>query len=130
MDEETRAGFDEMLRGLEAMRQEMRQGFTEINGRFGEVNGRFGEVNGRFDEVNGRFEEMNERFGRELRELGVLTEDLRSQIQAVAEGGRGNEQAIERLRLEMHERFRENEIVVGAAFRQIRRDIDELRDRR
>ena len=91
----------------------------------------FGEMRRGFEEMRQGFAEMNLHFGDEIRKLGVLIEDLRTQIQAVAEGGRINERAIERLRVEMHERFRESEIVVGGAFRQTRRDdIDELRDRR
>ena len=66
---------------------------------------------------------------REIRQLGVITEDLRAQIQLVAEGVVGNGRAIERLRGEMNERFRENEVIVGGVFRQIRRDLDELRER-
>lgn len=116
MDDETRAGFDEMRRGFEEMRQEMRQGFAEMNRRL--------------EAIDQRFDAIEERFTDKIRENGVLIEDLRTQIQAVAEGVRINERAIERLRVEMHERFRENEIVVGGAFRQIRHDIDELRDRR
>jgi hypothetical protein len=119
MDEETRAGFDEMRRGF----VEMRQGFAEMNRRFEAIDRRFEAIDRRFEVIEGRFSDK-------LRENGVLIEDLRSQIQAVAEGGRLNERAIERLRVEMHERFRENEIIVGGAFRQIRHDIDELRDRR
>jgi hypothetical protein len=112
MDEETRAGFDEMRRGFE----EMRQGFAEMNRRF--------------EAIDRRLDAIEERFSREIRENGVLIEDLRVQIRVVAEGGRINERAIERVRGEMHERFRENEIVVGGAFRQIRHDLDELRGRR
>jgi hypothetical protein len=119
MDEETRAGFDEMRRGFE----EMRQGFAEMNRRFEAIDQRFEAIDRRLDAIE-------ERFSREIRENGVLIEDLRMQIQVVAEGGRINERATERLRVEMHERFRENEIVVGGAFRQIRHDIDELRGRR
>ena len=47
-------------------------------------------------------------------------------LEQLTEGLRVNAQAIERLRAEMNERFRENEIIVGAAFRQIRLGIEEL----
>ena len=147
MDAETRAGFDEMRRGFE----EMRQGFAEMNRRFEAIDRRFEAIDRRFEAIDQRFEAIDQRFetidqrfeaidrrldaiegrfGGEIRKNGVLTEDLRRQIQAVAEGVRINERAIERVRGEMHERFRENEIVVGGAFRQIRHDIDELRNRR
>ena len=119
MDEETRAGFDDM-----------RRGFAEINARLAGVDGRFDEVNRGTTEVSQRVGTLEERFIREIRQLGVMTEDLRTQIQLVAEGVVINGRAIERVRAEMNEHFRENEIIVGGAFRQIRRDIDELRDRR
>ena len=98
--------MDEDIRAaFDAVLDEMRRGFVEVDRRFATV----------MDEI---------------RRNGVLIEDLRKDIQVVAEGNGNNERAIDRLRAEMHERFRENEIVVGDAFRQIRRDIDELRQRR
>jgi hypothetical protein len=45
-------------------------------------------------------------------------------------GEQANARAIERLRAEMNERFRENEIVAAGAFRRIRQDLDDLRERR
>jgi hypothetical protein len=126
MDEETRAGFDEM-----------RRGFAEMNARFAAVDARFDAVDARFDAVdrgmvgtNQRVDTLEERVMREIRHLGVITEDLRTQIQVVAEGVIVNGRAIERLSVEMNERFRENEIIVGGAFRQIRSDLDELREQR
>ena len=119
MDEETRAAFDEMRRRFDGVDQR----FDGVDQRFVAVSQFFVDVNERFAEVNQRFETVMD----EIRRNGVLIEDLRTQIQVVAEGGRTNERALERLRAEMHERFRENEIIVGGAFRQIRRDIDELR---
>ena len=107
MAEETRAGFDEMRLGFD----EMRRGFAAIDRRF--------------ESIDRRFESTDDK----IRGLGVLTEDLRKEIQVVAEGVKGNEQAIGRLETTMNARFRENEIVVHAAFRQIRLDIEELRDR-
>ena len=70
---------------------------------------------------------LEERVLREIRQLGVMSEGLRSQVQLVAEGVVFNGRAIERLRVEMNERFSENEVIVGAAFRQLRQDIDEIR---
>ena len=133
MDEETRAGF-----------ADMRRGFAEVNARLDRVDGRLDGIDGRLDrmderldegnqgtaEVSQRVDSLEERLFREIRQLGVMTEDLRGQIQLVAEGVVVNGQAIERLRVEMNERFRENEVIVGGVFRHIRRDLDELRDRR
>ena len=116
MDEETRAGFDEM-----------RRGFAEMNTRFAEVDARFDQVDRGMTETNQRVDTLEERVMRQISHLGVMSEDLRAQIQFVAEGVVVNGQAIERLRAEMNERFRENEVIVGGAFRQIRRDLEELR---
>jgi type IV secretion system protein TrbJ len=147
MDEETRAGFDDMRRGfaeISARFDGVDRRFDRVDQRFAEVDRRFDQVDQRFADVDGRLVEANrgttevsqrvdtleERVMREIRQLGVISEDLRSQIQLVAEGVVGNGRAIERLRVEMNERFRENEVIVGGAFRQIRRDLDELRDDR
>ncbi len=132
MDEETRAGFEDMRRGFAAIDAR----FDQVDARFARVDARFARVDARFDGVNQgtaainqRVDTLEERLRREIRQLGVITEDLRAQIQLVAEGVVGNGRAIERLRGEMNERFRENEVIVGGVFRQIRRDLDELRER-
>jgi len=132
MDEETRAGFEDMRRGFAAIEAR----FDRVDARFAGVDARFDGVDARLDEanqgtaaINQRVDTLEERVMREIRQLGVITEDLRAQIQLVAEGVVGNARAIERLRTEMNERFRENEVIVGGAFRQIRRDLDELRER-
>jgi hypothetical protein len=147
MDEETRAGFDEMRRGFAEMNARFSAvdaGFDAIDARFSAVDARFDAIDARFSAVDARFDAVDrgmagtnqrvdtleERVVREIRHLGVITEDLRTQIQVVAEGVIVNGQAIERLRVEMNERFRENEVIVGGAFRQIRRDLDELREQR
>ena len=146
MDEETRAGFEDMRRGFAAINARFDRvdaRFDQVDARFDRVDARFAGVDTRFAGVDARLDEANqgtaainqrvdtleERFMREIRQLGVITEDLRAQIQLVAEGVIVNGRAIERLRGEMNERFRENEVVVGGAFRQIRRDLDELRER-
>jgi hypothetical protein len=133
MDEETRAGFDDMRRGfaeISARFDGVDRRFDRVDQRFADVDGRLVEANRGTTEVSQRVDTLEERVMREIRQLGVISEDLRSQIQLVAEGVVGNGRAIERLRVEMNERFRENEVIVGGAFRQIRRDLDELRDDR
>ena len=146
MDEETRAGFEDMRRGFAAINARfdgvdarfdgVDARFDQVDARFAGVDARFAGVDARLDEanqgtaaINQRVDTLEERLVREIRQLGVITEDLRTQIQLVAEGVVGNGRAIERLRGEMNERFRENEVIVGGVFRQIRRDLDELRAR-
>ena len=59
-----------------------------------------------------------------------MAEHLVDEIKLVAEVARGNEQAIDRLRSDMNTRFKEDEVVVRAAFGQLRRDITTARTRR
>jgi len=105
MDDETRAYFEEMRRRFDAMDQ-------------------------RFDVTDRRFDASDAKLDAYRREAGVTAEHLLDEIKLVAEVGRSNGQAIERLRDEMNARFRENEIVLRAAFGQIRRDVEERPDRR
>jgi F0F1-type ATP synthase membrane subunit b/b' len=68
------------------------------------------------------------------RHFGVVTEGLRWELRAVAEGTLGNTAAIERLEAEMNRRFVSAEAVQRAAFDDfreqlgdVRRDLAELR---
>ena len=88
------------------------------------------ETRAAFDEMRRRFDASDVKLDASRRAAGVMEEHLLDEIKLVAEVARSNGQAIERLRDEMNARFRENEIVLRAAFGQIRSDIEELRDRR
>ena len=116
MDDETRAYFEEM-----------RHEFAGLRGEFAGLRGEVGDLR---RESDARFRTLDEKIDRFGREAGVMAEHLLDEIKLVAEVGRGNGQAIERLRSEMNIRFKENEVVVGAAFGQLRRDITTARTRR
>ena len=109
MDDETKAGFAEMRRGFEEMRMEMRQGFQAMDRRFETTDAKIDTVR---------------------REAGVVAEHLQARLELVAEIVGGNARAIERLTTEQDARFRESEVVLQAAFRQLRRDIEDPRNRR
>ena len=119
MDDETRAYFEEMRRRFDATDQ-----------RFDAMDQRFDASDRRFDATDRRFDASDAKLDAYRREAGVTAEHLLDEIKLVAEVARSNGQAIERLRGEMNARFRENEIVLRAAFGQIRRDIEERPDRR
>jgi len=61
-----------------------------LNERFAGVDRRFEQIDRRFEQVDRQFaemrQEMNERFEEAKRHSGVLIEDLRYQVQLVAEG--------------------------------------------
>jgi hypothetical protein len=116
MDEETRAYFEEM-----------RHEFAGLRGEFAGLRGEFADSRG---ESDSRFQALDAKIDRVRREAGTMAEHLLDEIKLVAEVARDNGQAIERLRGEMNARFHENEVVVHAAFAQLRRDIEEPRDHR
>jgi hypothetical protein len=88
------------------------------------------ETRAAFEEMRRRFDASDAKLDAYRRAAGVMEEHLLDEIKLVAEVARSNGQAIERLRDEMNARFRENDIVLHAAFGEVRRDIEELRDRR
>jgi archaellum component FlaC len=128
VDDETRAAF-------EAMREEMRRGFSAVDRRFDTVDRRFDVVDQRFEGVDQRFDGVDQRFdtvdqrfdGTDQkietvrREAGVIAEDLRSRLELVAEIVDGNVKAIERLRTDMAAGFRQNEMLLRAVVRRRRR---------
>ena len=116
MDDETRAYFEEM-----------RHEFAGLRGEFAGLRGEVGDLR---RESDARFRALDEKIDRFDREAGVMAEHLLDEIKLVAEVARGNEQAIDRLRSDMNTRFKENDVVVRAAFGQLRRDITAARTRR
>ena len=64
--------------------------FERIDSRFEKIDGQFAEVNSRFDKIDDRFKQVDSRFT-EFREdivhqFHLISEDLTSKIQQVAEG--------------------------------------------
>ena len=111
MDDETRAYLDEMRR--------------ELAGRFDAVDRRFDGVDQHFDGVDRRLEALE----RYTRRSGIEIEVLRDLFRTVADGVAGNANAIASLRLEMLAGFQGRDVVVLAAFAEVRRDIEDLRQR-
>jgi hypothetical protein len=131
MDDETRAHFEAMHRQFDDMRGRfdgVDRRFDAVDRRFDAVDQRLDAVDQRFDTVDRRFDAVDQRFDASdakleayRREAGVTVEYLRDEIKLVAEVTQGNGATIERLRGEMNARFRDNELLLRAVFREIRR---------
>jgi hypothetical protein len=106
MDPETREYLEALRHEFAAMRAEMDVRFRVIDSRFDGVDARFDGVDTRFDAMDRRIEGEHETTRRLFH---VVAEDLRHDLQAVAEGVLSNTRAIDELRsdvyLDMNARF-------------------------
>jgi F0F1-type ATP synthase membrane subunit b/b' len=118
------------------MRAELR---AEIQGTAAETRAELrAEIQGTAAETRAELRAEIQGTAAELRRhFGVLAEDLRSDIRAVAEGTLGNASAIHHLEVEMNRRFVSAEVVQRVAFDDfreqlgdVRRDLAELRSGR
>ncbi|MCP4662042.1 MAG: hypothetical protein GY856_42100 [bacterium] len=83
----------------------------------------------RLDQGDERFERIDERFERvetDIRHTHVLLEDLRSDLQGVAEGVIAGREALERFRKEVDRRFTKQESNLRPYFAHLKRRDDEL----
>jgi chromosome segregation ATPase len=112
MDQSLVAYFDERFRAssreiieqvvqqIQSLREETLRRFEQVDARFEQVDARFEQVDARFGQVDARFEKVDRQFG-EARETArltlVLVEDVRHQIQQVAEGYRGCDDKLARI---------------------------------
>jgi archaellum component FlaC len=111
VDDETRAYFDEFRRavsvefGVIAARFDAVDArFDGVDARFDAVDQRFGAVDRRFDGVDQRMDRLKDRIESARRELGVLIEDVRGDVRAVAEQVVANTEAIDELRARLDAR--------------------------
>lgn len=96
MDQDLIAYFDARFRELSQQIAESRE---ETIRRFEQVDKRFEQVDKRFEQVDNRLEQGDRRFGNleeTTRHIFVVVEDLRSQIQLIAERGDGLADKLER----------------------------------
>ena len=140
MDPETRE-YLEQLRGefaamrgeFAAMREEMGSRFRAIDSRFDGVDSRFDGVDSRFDSVDSRFDSVDRRIQAEhettRRYFDVVAEDLRHDVQAVAEGVLSNTRAIDELRFDVYRDMNARFGTVDLAFVDVQCQLAELRDR-
>jgi hypothetical protein len=115
VDQETRAYLDDLRRHLDARTDRLRD---EIQASAATLRA----------ELSAHDLQVAESLRTELRgHFGVLIEDVRADIRAVAEGVALNNEAIGRLAAEMNARFASAEAMNRAAFSEVGRQIAELR---
>ncbi len=123
MDAETRAYLDEALGAV-------RRDFAGLRGEFTELRGEVGGLRGEVSELR---TEVRETAVETRRHFDVTAEALRHDVQTVAEGVAMTNERVDRfgteLRAEMNERFTAQEAMMRIAFRDVRRDIEDLRAR-
>jgi chromosome segregation ATPase len=144
VDEETRSYFEAMrgdLRGLRGNLQDLDGRMASLVGRMDGLDGRMDGLDGRMDRLDGRMATLEARMDTAdrkiealaqtihtgFREVGVVIEALRGEIQTIADGLIGNSQALTRLDRKLNARLRASEAFNRLAFAEIRRDIVELR---
>lgn len=103
--------------------REYLEGFAKsINGRFDSVDARLNSMDGRFDSIDARLDSMDARLGTvetQLRHTNVLVEDLRGQIQLVAEGVKTANERIDRLDHKVDQLFQEESAARDAGDRAL-----------
>ena len=112
MDPETREYFEALRLEFAALREEMGARFRGIDSRFDAVDRRIGTEH-----------ETTRRL------FHVVAEDLRHDLQAVAEGMLSNTRAIDDLRSDVYRDMNAGFGLVHLAFADVRRELAELRGR-
>jgi methyl-accepting chemotaxis protein len=95
LDRRFREASQQISEEISSLRQDTTQQIASLRDetiqRFEQVDGRLQEVDGRLQEVDGRLQELKETGHQTL----ILVEDLRGQIQMVAEGVAGANQRLD-----------------------------------
>jgi len=124
MDQELVQYLDQQFGGINRR-------FEQIDQRFGQIDQRFGQIDQRFEGVDGQIkglrQEMCEGFDEVKRHSGVLVEDLRYQVQLVAErlaifveGRYTQDQA------RIDERFRETHALIRSSYDHLNQRVENL----
>src|SRR5687767_3570391 len=126
MDPETHEYLEQLRGEFAAMRGEFAAMREEMGSRFRAIDSRFDGVDSRFDSVDRRIEAEHETT---RRYFDVVAEDLRHDLQAVAEGVLSNTRAIDELRFDVYRDMNARFGTVDLAFVDVQRQLAELRDR-
>jgi len=147
-----RQDFGTLREDFRALREDfgaVREDFGTLQQEFGTLRGEFGTLHQEFGTLKGEFGTLHQEFGtvrgdfgalrQEVRDAAaetrrhfdVVAEYLRHDIRGIAEGVIVLSERVDRLdtglRAEMNERFAASHAVVRVAFREVRRDIEDLR---
>jgi chaperonin cofactor prefoldin len=75
--------IDELRRGQESIKEELKFRFADVDRRFGEMDRRFADVDRRFGEMDGRFVEMGRRFDEFKRDVDKRFEQVDKRFEQV-----------------------------------------------
>ena len=75
--------IDELRRGQESIREELKFRFADVDRRFGEMDRRFADVDRRFGEMDGRFVEMGRRFDEFKRDVDKRFEQVDKRFEQI-----------------------------------------------
>ena len=124
MDQELVQYLDTRFHSLE---QRIDQRFDRVEQRLDDHDQRFDQIEQRLDTHDQRFSSIDQRFDEAKRHTGILVEDLRYQVQLVAEGfatfveGR---YAQDQARID--ERFRETQALIRSSYDHINHRVENL----
>ena len=114
MDQELVQYLDQQFGGVNRRFEQVDQRFEQVDQHFVQIDQRFESIDRRFEGVDRQFadmrREMSERSEEVKRHFGVLTEELRRQLQLVAEGFTTLDQA------RIDERFRETHALIRSSY--------------
>lgn len=138
MDQELVQYLDERFGGIDRRFEQIDQRFGQMDQRFGQMDQRFEQIDQRFGQIDRRVEgvdgqtkglrqEMYEGFGEVKRHNGILIEDLRRQLQLVAEGfaifveGRYTQDQAR-----IDERFHETHALIRSSYDHLNQRVENL----
>ena|SRR3982751_3533576 len=130
MDQELIAYLDERFRETNQQIASLREEFGGLRGEFGGLRGEFGDLCGEFGGLRGEFDSFREETGRnfdrvdgEIRKTGVLVEDLRREVQVVAEGVRGANERLDAFKAEVAQEFKDVRSLIHLSYKDLDRRI-------
>jgi hypothetical protein len=122
--------FDRQEQRFDARFDQLEQRLESHDQKLASIDQRFDSVDQRFDSVDERFVSIDERFDELKRHTGVLVEDLRREVQLVAEGfavfveGRyAQDQA------NIDRQFRETHALIRTSYVHLQQQHDQLTQR-
>jgi archaellum component FlaC len=94
---------------IQDLHQETLGRFGQVDARFNQIDARFEQIDARFGQVDARFEQVDRQFA-EVKETArhtlVLVEDIRHQLQLVAEGYTGLSERLARVEVDREQHAR------------------------
>lgn len=125
--------FREVSQQIAGLREETTQQIASLRGEVGGLRGEFGNLREEVGGLRGEFESFRAETGRnfdrvdgEIRKvggLGPMLEDLRHQIQVVAEGVKGANERLDTFKAEVAQEFKDVRSLIHLSYKDLDRRI-------